>query len=105
MVPIVLSAPAFFGAVFLFGMLAAGLGLIFGLLTPVALVGAVWLSPNKLLMGSGAGGVHHSLNTLILVIEIGLLWARAWRPYSLDALLLRRGAAGSWRRATVVQGS
>jgi hypothetical protein len=51
MVPIVQSAPSFFGALFVFGMLAAGLGLIFGLLTPVA---------------------------LMLVIELGFLWTGAY---------------------------
>ena len=59
MVPIVQSAPGFFGPLFVFGMLAAGLGLMVGLLTPVALVGALWLSLNNLSMGFGAGGVHH----------------------------------------------
>ena len=44
MVPIVQSAPGFFGPLFVFGMLAAGLGLMVGLFTPVVLVGAVWLS-------------------------------------------------------------
>jgi thiosulfate dehydrogenase [quinone] large subunit len=105
MVPIVQSAPGFFGPLFVFGMLAAGLGLMVGLLTPVALVGAVWLSLNNLLMGFGAGGVHHSINTLMLVIELGFLWTGAWRPYSLDPLLFQRGAAGSLRRAAVGQGS
>ncbi len=86
-------------------MLAAGLGLTVGLLTPVALVGAVWLSLNNLVMGFGAGGVHHSVNMLMLVIELGFLWTGAWRPYSLDSLLFLRGAAGSLRRATAGQGS
>jgi thiosulfate dehydrogenase [quinone] large subunit len=105
MVPLVLSAPGFFGALFVFGMLAAGLGLMVGLFTRIALVGAVWLSLNNLLMGFGAGGVHHSLNTLMLVIELGFLWTGAWRPYSLDSLLFQRGPAGSLRRAMVGQGS
>jgi hypothetical protein len=35
MVPSVLTAPGLFGAVFVFGMIAAGLGLLFGLLTPI----------------------------------------------------------------------
>ena len=61
MVPIVQSAPGFLGPLFVFGVLAAGLGLMVGLLTQVALVGAVWLSLNNLLMGFGAGGVHHEL--------------------------------------------
>ena len=56
MAPIVLGAPGFFGPLFVFGMLAAGLGLMLGLFTPVALLGAVWLSANNLLMGFGAGG-------------------------------------------------
>lgn len=105
MVPIVQSAPAFFGPLFVFGMLAAGLGLMAGLLTPVALVGAVWLSLNNLLMGFGGGGVHHSINTLMLVIELGFLWTGAWRPYSLDSLLFQRGATGSLRGAAVGLGS
>ncbi len=56
MVPIVQSAPGFFGPLFVFGMLAAGLGLMVGLFTPVALVGAVWLSLNNLLFQRGAAG-------------------------------------------------
>ncbi len=99
MVPIVLGAPGFFGPLFVFGMLAAGLGLMLGLRTPIALIGAVWLSLNNLLMGFGAGGVHHSINTLMLVIELGFLWTGAWRSYSLDSALLTARAAGAWRRA------
>src|SRR5262245_56843624 len=87
MVPVVLSVPGLFGALFVFGMIAAGLGLMFGLLTPIALWGAVWLSLNNLLMGFGAGGVHHGINTLMLVIELGFLWTGAWRPYSVDKVL------------------
>jgi uncharacterized membrane protein YphA (DoxX/SURF4 family) len=105
MLPIVQSVPGFFGPLFVFGMLAAGLGLMVGLLTPVALVGGVWLSLNNLLMGFGAGGVHHSVNTLMLVIELGFLWTGAWRPYSLDSWLFQRGAASSLRRATAGQSS
>lgn len=52
MVPIVLAVPGFFGPLFVFGMLAAGLGLMLGLFTRIALLGAVWLSLNNLLMGS-----------------------------------------------------
>jgi hypothetical protein len=37
MVPIVLGAPGLFGPLFVFGMLAAGLGTKVGLVTPVAL--------------------------------------------------------------------
>jgi uncharacterized membrane protein YphA (DoxX/SURF4 family) len=105
MVPIVLNAPGFFGPLFVFGMLAAGLGLMVGLLTPVALVGAVSLSLNNLLMGFGAGGVHHSVNTLMLIIELGFLWTGAWRPYSLDSLLFQRGTSGALRSATAAQSS
>src|SRR5260370_38659145 len=105
MVPFVLSAPGFFGPLFVFGMLAAGLGLMVGLFTRIALLGAVWLSLSNLLMGFGAGGVHHSLNMLMLVIELGFLWTGAWRPYSLDSLLFQRRRAGSFRRALVRHGS
>ncbi len=101
MVPIVQSAPGLFGPLFVFGMLAAGLGLMVGVLTPVALVGAVWLSLNNMLMSFGASGVHHSVNTLMLVTELGFLWTGAWRPCSLDSLLFQRGAAGSLRCATI----
>jgi thiosulfate dehydrogenase (quinone) large subunit len=105
MVPIVLGAPGFFGPLFVFGMIAAGLGLVFGLLTRVALVGAVWLSLNNLLMGFSAGGVHHGLNTLMLVLEIGFLWTDAWRPYSLDSVVFARKVGGSgWQRAVAGQG-
>jgi len=103
MVPIVQSAPAFFGPLFVFGMIAAGLGLVFGFLTPVALVGAVWLSLNNLLMGFGAGGVHHGINSLMLVIELGFLWTGAWRPYSLDSVIFPRQTAGGWAHATAGQ--
>lgn len=104
MVPIVLSATGLFGPLFVFGMLAAGLGLAFGLLTRIALVGAIWLSLNNLLMGFGAGGVHHSINTLMLVLEIGFLWSSAWRPYSLDSLVFARRPAASWQRAVAGHG-
>jgi uncharacterized membrane protein YphA (DoxX/SURF4 family) len=104
MVPIVQSAPGFFGPLFTFGMLAAGLGLTVGLFTRIALLGAVWLSLNNLLMGFGAGGVHHSINALMLVIELGFLWTGAWRPYSLDSLVFQRRAPGALRQATARQG-
>ena len=104
MVPIVLAASGFFGLLFVFGMLAAGLGLIFGLLTPIALVGAIWLSLNNLLMGFSAGAVHHSINTLMLVIELAFLWTGAWRPYSIDSVLFARRAADGWRQAVAGQG-
>ncbi|MCA1646182.1 MAG: hypothetical protein LC797_12230, partial [Chloroflexi bacterium] len=100
-VPIVLSAPGFFGPLFVFGMLAAGLGLVLGILTRVALVGAVWLRLNNLLMGLGAGGVHHSINVLMLTTEIGFLWTEAWRPYSLDTTFFA-GRGASVERPTVV---
>jgi uncharacterized membrane protein YphA (DoxX/SURF4 family) len=103
MVPIVLGAPGFFGPLFVFGMLAAGLGLVFGFLTPIALIGAIWLSLNNLLMGFGAGGVHHSINTLMLVLEIGFLWTGAWRPYSLDSVVFARRAAAGWQRTLAGQ--
>lgn len=104
MVPIVLSVPGFFGPLFVFGLLAAGLGLMFGFLTPIALVGAVWLSLNNLLMGFSAGAVHHSLNTLMLSIEIGFLWTGAWRPYSLDGVLFaRRTGNAVWQRVVAGQ--
>lgn len=102
-IPIVLGAPGFFGPLFVFGMLAAGLGLMLGLLTRIALLGAVWLSLNNLLMGFGAGGVHHSINTLMLTIELGFLWTGAWRPYSLDNVLFAGRAAGVGRHAVAGQ--
>jgi len=71
---------------------------MFGLFTPIALWGAVWLSLNNLLMGFGAGGVHHGINTLMLVIELGFLWTGTWRPYSLDDVLFGGRRAGGWRR-------
>ena len=41
--PIVQGAPGLFGPLFVFGMLAAGLGIVFGVLTPVAPAGVVRL--------------------------------------------------------------
>ena len=103
MVPIVLGAPGIFGPLFVFGMLAAGLGLMFGFLTPIALLGAVWMSLNNLLLGFSAGGVHHSINTLMLSIEIGFLWTGAWRPYSLDGVRFARRTAGRFASAVASQ--
>ena len=103
MVPPILAAPGFFGPLFVFGMLAAGIGIALGLLTPVALLGGVWLSLNNLLMGFGAGGVHHGINVLMLSVELGFLWTGAWRPYSLDSVLFADRARGVWRRAPVGQ--
>ena len=87
MVPTMLAAPGLFGPLFVFGMLAAG----------------VWLSLNNLLMGFGAGGVHHGINILMLTVELGFLWTGAWRPYSLDRMLFADRARGVWRRAPVGQ--
>lgn len=101
MVPIVLSAPSVFSALFVFGMIATGLTLALGLFTRAALLAGMWFSLNNLLMGFGAGGVHHSINSLMLVLEIGFLWTGAWRPYSLDSLLFAAGARPAWRRAAV----
>ena len=86
-------------------MLAAGLGIMLGLLAPVALLDGVWLSLNNLLMGFGAGGVHHSINVLMLTLELGFLWTGAWRPYSLDTMLFADRAVGFWWRAPVGQRS
>jgi hypothetical protein len=58
----------------------------------------VWLSLNNLLMGFGAGGVHHSVNILMLTIELGFLWTGAWRTYSVDGMLFGTRAAGAWPR-------
>jgi hypothetical protein len=101
MVPIVLSAPAVFGGLFVFGMIATGLALALGLFTRAALLAGMWFSLNNLLMGFGAGGVHHSINSLMLVLEIGFLWTGAWRPYSLDSLFFASGARPAWRRAAI----
>jgi hypothetical protein len=54
-------------------------------------------------MGFSAGGVHHSINTLMLVIELVLLWTGAWRPYSLDCVLFARRRAGGWQHAVASQ--
>ena len=43
MVPIVLSAPAVFGALFVFGMIATGLALALGLFTRAALLAGMWV--------------------------------------------------------------
>jgi thiosulfate dehydrogenase [quinone] large subunit len=103
MTPMVLGAPGFFAPLFVFGMLAAGLGLMLGLFTPVALVGAVWLSLNNLLMGFGAGGVHHGINVLMLTLELGFLWTGAWRPYSLDSVLFGGRSSGMLSGAPISQ--
>src|SRR5216683_3162038 len=79
-------------------------GGVFVYMSTSHLLGGVGLSLNNLLMGFGAGGVHHSVNTLMLIIELGFLWTDAWRPYSLDSLLFQRGAPGTLRRATASQG-
>lgn len=96
--PVVLGAPAVFGPLFVFGMIATGLGLVFGALTIPAPLPAIWLSANNLLMGFSGGAIHHSVNVLMLVIEVALLQTGAWRPYSLDALV-GRGAFARTQQA------
>jgi uncharacterized membrane protein YphA (DoxX/SURF4 family) len=101
MAPVVLGAPGVFGPLFVLGMLAAGIGIMLGVFTRVALAGGVWLSLNSLLMGFGAGSVHHSINVLMLALEIGFLWTGAWRPYSRDELLVGFRARSRPQRAAV----
>ncbi len=87
--PIVLGAPGLFGPLFVFGMIATGLGLVFGALTVPALLAAIWLSANNLLMGFSGGAIHHAINALMLVVEVSLLRTGAWRPYALDSAVQR----------------
>jgi thiosulfate dehydrogenase (quinone) large subunit len=88
MAPVVLGAPGAFGPLFVLGILAAGIGIMLGVFTRVALAGGVWLSLNNMLMGFGAGSVHHSINVVMLTLQIGFLWTGAWRSYSLDGQLV-----------------
>ncbi len=104
MLPIVLGAPSIFGPLFVFGMIATGLGLLLEALTLPALLVAVWLSANNLLMGFGAGSIHHSMNVLMLTIELGFLWTGAWRAYSIDGLLFGDREPGRTRPASLTQG-
>jgi hypothetical protein len=61
--------------------------MIIGLLLVPALIAALWLNANNLLMGFSAWGVHHGLNLLMIALEVALLETGARRSYSLDGLL------------------
>lgn len=91
MVPLVLSAPGLFGPLFTYGMIATGLGLVFGLLTRVAIVAGLWLNLNNLLMGFAGGGVHHGINILMAAVQLAVWQTGLWRTYSLDGLIIGRG--------------
>ena len=84
---LVLSAPSVFGPLFAFGMVATGLGLMFGALTRVAIVAGLWLNLNNVLIGFSGGPVHHGANVLMAVVQVAVWQTGAWRWYSLDGLL------------------
>jgi hypothetical protein len=89
MVPLVLSVPGVFGPLFAYGMVATGLGLMFGLLTRVAIVAGLWLNLNNFLMGFAGGGVHHGINLLMAAVQVAVWQTGLWRTYSLDGLIFR----------------
>lgn len=84
---LVLSAPGVFGPLFAFGMVATGLGLVFGALTRVAIVAGLWLNLNNVLIGFSGGPVHHGLNLLMAVVQVAVWQTGAWRWYSIDGRL------------------
>ena len=84
---LVLSAPAVFGPMFAFGMVATGLGLVFGAFTRVAIVAGLWLNLNNFLIGFSGGPVHHGINLLMMAVQIAIWHTGAWRWYSIDGLL------------------
>lgn len=90
MAPTVLGAPGLFGPLFAYGMVATGLGLVFGCLTRAAIVAGLWLNANNLLMGFNGGGVHHGINALMAAVQLAVWQTGAWRSYSLDGLRLSR---------------
>jgi thiosulfate dehydrogenase [quinone] large subunit len=94
---LVLSAPSVFGPLFAFGMVATGLGLVFGALTRVAIVAGLWLNLNNVLIGFSGGPVHHGVNLLMVAVLLAVWQTGGWRWYSLDGLL---GGDGSRSAAT-----
>ncbi|MGE3269921.1 MAG: hypothetical protein AB7P40_14310 [Chloroflexota bacterium] len=84
---LVLSAPGLFGPMFAFGMVATGLGLVFGALTRVAIVAGLWLNLNNFLIGFSGGPVHHGINLLMAAVLVAVWQTNAWRWYSVDGLL------------------
>ena len=88
----VLSAPGVFGPLFAFGMVATGLGLVFGVLTRIAIVAGLWLNVNNFLIGFGGGPVHHGINVLMILVQVAVWHTGAWRWYSVDGWLGGRAA-------------
>ena len=90
---LVLGVPALTAPLFTFGMIATGLGLMFGALTRVAIVAGLWLNLNNFLIGFGGGPVHHGINLLMASVMVAVWQTGAWRYYSIDALLNGRRTA------------
>ena len=87
---LVLSVPGLFGPLFAFGMVATGLGLVFGALTRVAILAGLWLNLNNFLIGFGGGPVHHGINLLMAAVLVAVWQTGGWRAYSIDGLLAGR---------------
>ena len=81
---LVLSARAVFGPMFAFGMVATGLGRVFGPFTRAAIVPGLWPNLNNFLIGFGGGPVQHGINLLMMAMQIAIWHTGAWRWYSND---------------------
>src|SRR5260370_38869506 len=96
MVPIVQRARGFFGPLFVFGMLAAGPGLMVGLLTPVAFRRTVWRyagrgfptwRPARQRAGTGCSNTA-DLDVTVTRVAPGERSSFEWKP--LDHLMTAR---------------
>jgi uncharacterized membrane protein YphA (DoxX/SURF4 family) len=90
--PLLTSGAPIIGPLFTFGMIATGIGIAVGLFTRVAIIAGLWLNLNALLIGFGAGGVHHGLNVLMAAVQVAVWQTGAWRAYSVDGIVHRRCA-------------
>ncbi|MCF3119315.1 DoxX family protein [Streptomyces arenae] len=83
---VVKPRPVFMAYVVAYAELALGLGLIFGFLTPVALVGGLVLNLIYLVLMIH-DWAEQGQNAMMALISVVALFAASWQTWSLDAAL------------------
>ncbi|MFB7289505.1 DoxX family protein [Actinacidiphila glaucinigra] len=82
---VVAPRPKVMAYVVVYGELAVGLGLIAGLLTPIALAGGIVLNLLYLVLMIH-DWAEQGQNTMMILASVVLLFAMGWQTWSLDSL-------------------
>lgn len=93
---VVLPHAALFAQLTAFGEAAVGIGLLFGLATPVAAAVGLLLVLNYGMATMGAGSSNVGFHLMLATGMLAVLFGGAWRVWSLDGWLARRRRGRWW---------